>query len=108
MVDMNSLIPPGSGLVLNEGVHSSTSTARSAGVATLDNGDVHLFLLIPKEGDDDDGETEIATQSDAAPAVQSPANVTQARLTPEMLTALRARFSRRYRGLGSRPPKQPN
>ncbi len=107
MVDMNSLIPPGSGLVLREGFFINEA-GEIAGVADLENGDQHAFLLIPREGDDHAGESEIATQSDELPAVQSPSNTTHGRLTPEKLSALRAQLSHRYRGLGSRPPKQGN
>ena len=79
-----------------------------AGVADLENGDQHAFLLIPQEGDDREPESEVATQSDAAPAVQSPASATHARLTPEMMAALRARLTSRHRGIGPRPPSQTN
>jgi probable HAF family extracellular repeat protein len=105
MVDMNSLIPPGSGLVLNEGVYVNEK-GEIAGVATLDNGDVHAFLLIPREGDDHEAESEASTQSDAAPEVGNSASATHARLTPAMLAALRARFANRHRGLGLTAPKR--
>jgi probable HAF family extracellular repeat protein len=107
MVDLNTLIPPGSGVVLNEGV-SINEKGEIVASATLDNGDVHSFPLIPKEGDDREGENESPTQSDAAPAVQSPSSVTHGRLTPETLAALRAQLAHRYRGLGSRPPRRGN
>ena len=56
MVDLNSLIPPWSGLVLREGVFINDA-GEIAGVADLPNGDQHAFLLIP-EGHDDDIEEE--------------------------------------------------
>jgi hypothetical protein len=106
MVDLNSLIPPGSGLVLREGAFINEA-GEIAGVADLENGDQHAFLLIPREGDDE-GDSDIATRSDAVPAVQSPATVTHARLTPERLAELRARFANCHRGFGFTLPKKTN
>lgn len=109
MVDMNSLIPPVPGLVLTEGAFINEA-GEIAGVATLDNGDQHAFLLIPREGDASDVDSEMTTEGDAAQALNEPPSVSaaRARLTPEMLIALRARFAHRQLGLGSLPPKQAN
>src|SRR5262249_39846199 len=68
MVDVNSLIPPGSGLILREGVYINEA-GEIAGVADLENGDQHAFLLIPGEGHADEPESETANQS-AAPALR--------------------------------------
>jgi len=100
MVDMNSLIPLGSGLILREGVFINDA-GEIAGVADLENGDQHAFLLIPGEGDASDADSEMTT----SPATQDSRSVLSARrLTPEMLVALRARLAHRQPalGLGSR------
>jgi hypothetical protein len=47
MIDMNTLIPAGTGLVLREGVYINEA-GEIAGVADLENGDQHAFLLIPR------------------------------------------------------------
>jgi probable HAF family extracellular repeat protein len=107
MVDMNSLIPPGSGLILREGVFINEA-GEIAGVADLDNGEQHAFLLIPKDGDNVEAASATATRSVALPALQSPRPATHARLTPELLTALRARIASRNWGLGTKAPKQAN
>jgi len=108
MVDLNDLIPPGSGLRLHEGVFIGEG-GEIAGLAFLDNGDEHAFLLIPKEEDDDDlaeGATD-ASQVDPALVVRSSTNEIRTRLTPAMLGALRDRIAR-YRGVGPRLPRKSN
>ena len=106
MVDMNSLIPPGSGLILREGVFINDA-GEIAGVADLENGDQHAFLLIPGEGNAADLDSG-TTESDAVQLRPdfSSVQAARARLTPEKLTALRERFSHRQRGPGSLSPKQ--
>ena len=107
MVDLNSLIPPGSGLVLREGAFINEA-GEIAGVADLANGDQHAFLFIPKEGDDDEGESEVAAQSDGL----RPWSRAQGRLQRDSRQADSGDAGRaarptlhRYRGLGSRTPK---
>ena len=112
MVDLNTLIPPGSGVVLNEGA-AINEKGEIVASGTLDNGEGRTFLLIPKEKDDDEGESEsenatsVAVPS-AAPVLGSSAEPSRARLTPERLAELRARFANRHRGFGPRLPKQPS
>jgi len=106
MVDLNSLIPPGSGLTLREGVFINDA-GEIAGVADLENGDQHAFLLIPREDNVDEAEGDLTAESDTAPALQElPSVSARMRLTPEMLAALRAQFSHRQRGLGLRLPSR--
>jgi len=107
-VDLNTLVPPGSGFELIEADFIS-DTGEITGFGFLPNGDEHAFLLIPNEVDDDvaEGATS-AGQNDVAPITQSSTTVTQAGLTPERLAALHARFAKRYPGLGLRLPKRPN
>jgi probable HAF family extracellular repeat protein len=95
MVDMNSLIPPDSGLILREGVFINEA-GEIAGVADLPNGDQHAFLLIPggDSGDESGSETtnqiETLTQRGSKDPGAAPT-----RLTPARLGALRARFAHR-------------
>ena len=105
MVDLNTLIPPGSGIVLDEGVAINERGEIVVG-ATLENGEVHSFLLAPGEGNEaNDAASAAGTGSAAVSASQSPTTGVHGRLTPEKLTALRARFTNRHRGLGIKPPK---
>ena len=110
MVDLNTLIPPGSGVVLNEGAAINEKGEIVAG-GTLDNGEGRTFLLIPNGHDDNldvaEGAAD-ANPNDVAPVTQSSSNLTNARLTPERLAELRARFANRHRGFGFGLPKQPN
>ena len=108
MVDLNSLIPPGSGLVLREGAFINDA-GEIAGVADLPNGDQHAFLLIPEGHDDDLAEGAADTgQNDVVPVVRSSARVTRATLTPGQLAQVRARFANRYRRAGIELPKRAN
>jgi len=52
MVDLNSFVPTGSNLILTEATLIN-DRGEIAAEGTLLNGDVHAFLLIPCEGDDD-------------------------------------------------------
>jgi probable HAF family extracellular repeat protein len=90
----------------------------TAGVIINDRGEIgclghvpsdvsnHACLLIPcdekhadVEGCEDAPEaTKAATQDSLAPTTQTSGTMSQARLTPEMLAAVRARFARRSRG----------
>jgi probable HAF family extracellular repeat protein len=101
MVDLNTLIPPGSGVVLNEGAFINEKGEIVAS-GTLENGEGRSFLLIPKDRDDDDDadDATVATQDDLTPATASATHSTHARLTPERLAELRARFLNRHRGFG--------
>jgi probable HAF family extracellular repeat protein len=51
-IDLNTLVPPGSGLALTEAIYIN-DRGEIAGFGTLLNGDTHAFLLIPcGEGDE--------------------------------------------------------
>src|SRR5262249_55811908 len=111
MVDLNSLIPPDSGLLLREGTFINDG-GEIAGRAQEPNGDEHVFLLIPRDDEDDEeeaaGPTAVAAQRNASVAAASPAKTNHRRLTPEKLAELRARFASSGRGLGFRPAKPAN
>jgi probable HAF family extracellular repeat protein len=102
MVDLNTLIPPDSGVVLNEGAFVNEKGEIVAS-ATLDNGEVHTFLLIPN-GHDSDFDVAVGAAdpslNDLALVTQTSTKATPATLTLKKLTEIRARFANRHRGFG--------
>ena len=105
MIDLNTLIPPDSGLVLHETTYIN-ERGEITGAAFLPNGDEHAFLLIPGNQDDvDTGTATAATQADVAPVTPSPTNLAHSRLTPEKVAAFRARLAYRSSGFGLKPSK---
>ncbi len=109
MVDLNTLIPTDSGIVLNE-AEIVNEKGEIVASATLDNGEVHSFLLIP-DGHDGVAEAEAAADaspSDLASLTQSSTRVGTARLTRERLAQLRARSTARHQGFGFGRPKLSN
>jgi probable HAF family extracellular repeat protein len=116
MIDLNALVPPGSGLQLdNTEAINDRGEIGGEGLpsgCSLDTQCGHAFLLIPCDGDradvagcedENEGPT-IVTQSNPASVNQNSTNLSQASgLTPEMLAALRARSARRYPGFGVWP-----
>jgi len=106
IVDLNSLIPPGSGLLLKEAAFINEA-GEIAGNGVLENGDGRAFVLIPRGNDGHDsaaGALELS-QADEAPATQGRATVTHGKLTPQMLAAMRTRLTRRHGDLGRKAPK---
>ena len=59
MIDLNTLIPPSSGLTLTEAIYIN-DRGEIAGAGLLLNGDVHAYLLIPNGDCDSDCEGRIA------------------------------------------------
>ena len=98
-IDLNTLVPSDSGLTLIDATFIGDG-GEIAGQGVLANGDEHAFLLIPNAAG-----AAPATRADSRPEADNPSRLTQAKLTPENLTALRARFAKR---LGQRPPKRAN
>jgi probable HAF family extracellular repeat protein len=105
-VDLNTLVPHGSGLQLIE-AQFINDHGEIAGVAQLPNGDFHAFLLVPREERNDNATlNETGRLQDTTAAVaQESTNATPGQLTPEGLAALRARFTHRSRGFGLKPAK---
>jgi probable HAF family extracellular repeat protein len=106
-IDLNTLIPPNSGLLLREAMFIN-DRGEIAGAASLPNGDGRAFVLIPNENDEDDDGAASATAEtrvDATPRAQSSTTVAGGKLTPEMVNALRTRLSNRHRGFGLRPAR---
>ena len=102
MLDLNTLISPGSKLNLS---FPSIINDRGeiAGQAQLPNGDIHAFLLIPCDGDhageggcEDAPEATNATIQDSpVPGNQSSTNMAGSSLTPREIAArMLARFGR--------------
>ena len=108
MVDLNTRIPPNSALQLVNAVAINdrgeiTGLGVPPGVSPANVDTLgRAFVLIASGEDDAEGAISVS-QNDPAPVTQNSTNVTEARLTPEMLSALRARFARRYRGFGTWP-----
>ena len=104
MVDLNTLIPPGSALQLYDAV-SINERGEIAGTGTLANGDQHAYLLIPCgeshadiEGCDSDP-IQAVTQTQVRPAqiIQLP-SASPAKLFPaEMMTRFRSLSAGRNR-----------
>ena len=94
MVDINTLVLPGSGLQVVE-TFDINNRGEIAGLAALPNGDVHAVVLVPAS------EAEIAAASaypvaKAAPITKSPTPSTESRQTPSGMAAWRARLAQRY------------
>jgi len=100
MVDLNSFVPPGSGILLREGVFIN-ERGEIAVDGRLANGDVHAFVLVP---DDSSASTVEAVQS-SAQIVQSSPVVNRTPVTPEKVAAFAARSAHRNRSFGAKPPK---
>ncbi len=108
MLDLNTLIPSGSGVQLVDAVNIN-DRGEIAGSAVLPSGDTHAILLVPcAKGDeaceDNAADTTAAIQNDSAPVVQRPSTATPANPAlsgREMLDWLRSRWGQRYRFPGS-------
>jgi probable HAF family extracellular repeat protein len=102
MMDLNDLVPFGSGLVLTAGEFiNDRGEIGASGV--LPNGDHHAILLIPcdeKQGDTDGCRDSAQNENGrpSAPALRAAESPAQQRQTPsQMVTGIRARLARRYR-----------
>jgi probable HAF family extracellular repeat protein len=100
MVDLNSFLPPGSGILLREGVFIN-ERGEIAVDGRLANGDVHAFVLVP----DDSSATTVDDVQSSAQIVQSSPAVNHAPVTPENVAAFAARSAHRNRSLGVKPTK---
>jgi probable HAF family extracellular repeat protein len=98
MVDLNSFVTPGSGILLREGVFIN-ERGEIAVDGRLANGDVHAFVLVP---DDDDSEGSINAVQ-VSSALDRSRVTGGAPVTPQKVAAFAARFAHRSRGFGSRP-----
>ncbi len=104
MVDLNTLVSPGSPLHLTD-PDTINDRGEIAGFGFLPNGDKHAFLLIPceenhanAEGCEDAGQDSNATQQSPAPINSAVTTATQPNLTPRgMAPGARPRLARGYR-----------
>jgi probable HAF family extracellular repeat protein len=106
MIDLNSLIHPGSALTVREG-DEINDRGEIAGEAVLPNGDPHAVLLVPDGDCDEECEVRIATsQKNATVAAQaSPITSTTIRKGETKgppINSLGYRFGRRYNLPGQR------
>jgi probable HAF family extracellular repeat protein len=101
MVDLNSFVPPGSGILLREGVfiNERGEIAVSGRVA---NGDDHAFVLVP---DDDSSESTVDMAQGSPELDQSLPAVIHTLVTAKTVAVFAARSAHRYRSLGAKPPK---
>jgi probable HAF family extracellular repeat protein len=104
MVDLNTLISPGSGLTLTI-ANSINDRGEIAGQGTLPNGENHAFLLIPCDRDhsddndcrDDAESTAANTQAPLATVMLNPTGMTEGSPSPsERKGVVRNRLGRRY------------
>jgi probable HAF family extracellular repeat protein len=103
MVDINTLVLPGSGLQVVE-TFDINDRGEIAGLAALANGDTHAVVLVPAS------EAEIAAASafpvaKAAPITKSPTLSAESPQTPRGMAAWRARLAQRYRIPGTGVPR---
>ncbi len=107
MIDLNERVPFHFPLTLTSAVAISERGEIGGFGAPAGCSDAELcgqaFLLIPNERDEaaDSESATAASGADVAPVTQRPTQVTQGKLTPEKLAALRARFAHRNRGFGA-------
>jgi len=116
IVDLNTLVPSGSTLTL-ELAENINDRGEISGIGSPPGcADPfvcgHAFVLIPcddlhadAEGCEDEGGGRTEEPQRASAPVTPPANATHGALTPEMLAALRARLTHRYRIPGLATPR---
>ena len=117
MLDLNTLIAPGSGLQLTRAININDrgeilAAADPLGVTPIDDADLgHLVLLVPCDadkneacGDNVESTNNVAQRSPAL--VNSPTTSPQRRLTPkESVAAWRTQMMRRYHFAALGTPK---
>jgi probable HAF family extracellular repeat protein len=112
VIDLNSFVPAGSDLILNEAVFINDS-GEISGFGTLPNGDQHAILLIPCGPDDSEACQEVgqdanATQSKPAPIASPATTAGQPNLTPRRMgVGYRGRLARGYRSATVGTPSAP-
>ena len=105
MVDLNSLVVPGSEVTVTSPIFVN-DRGEIAAQGTLPNGDFRAVLLIPCDGNHDGNHPDHQQcEGSSSPVTQTSSEKIQGRLTHEMLDALCIRSSGRYRGAGARPQR---
>jgi probable HAF family extracellular repeat protein len=101
MVDLNSFVTPGSGILLRE-VFFINERGEIAVSGRVANGDDHAFLLVPL---DDDGENS-AEEMQVGQVLDEPLiGASHEPVTPEAVARFAARFAHRNHNVGARVPK---
>ena len=104
MVDLNSFVPPGSGILLREGVFIN-ERGEIAVDGRVANGDVHAFLLVPIEDRNehlfDVAQTSLELDQQSPAANHSP-------VTWEVLAKFATRTAHHNHNFGAKPPQSPN
>ena len=101
-IDLNTLVPSDSGLTLIDATLIGDG-GEITGQGVLANGDEHAFLLIPNAAG-----AAVATTAGLGPETKTPTRINHAKLTPENIATLRARFANRHHGVGLRPSTKVN
>jgi probable HAF family extracellular repeat protein len=101
MVDLNSFVPPGSGILLREGVFINEQ-GEIAVSGRIGNGDDHAFVLVPV----DDRSENPVDAAQAGPELDQPSPAAiHAPATPEALAKFAARSAHRNHSFEAKPPK---
>ena len=103
MVDLNSFVTPGSGILLREGVFIN-ERGEIAVTGYVANGDEHAFVLVPL---DDPNENPLDTKQ-AGPALDEPLTTVHEPVTPEAVARFVARFVHHDRKFEGAKPHKPN
>jgi hypothetical protein len=97
VIDLNAFLPPGSDLTLFE-THFVNHRGEIVAVGNLPNGDQHILVMVPCS----------ETESEDCRSARDEASMSQTRsisdaqpsyLSPESLSAIRARMGHRFRGI---------
>jgi hypothetical protein len=96
LVDLNSLVAPGSGLEMTESV-GINDRGEISGIGVVANGDVHAFLLIPCDEKHPGHCQDYSMIEVAAPQTSASATISQGSESPTGTdNPLRNRFGRGY------------
>jgi probable HAF family extracellular repeat protein len=96
IVDLNSSVPPGSGIFLSECAFIN-DRGEIAVSGTVANGDVHAFILVPDGDCDDDCESRIAVSQNNVTLIQSSATTkSQTESQANRVNEFRNRLMPRY------------
>ena len=98
-IDLNVFLPPASDLILFE-THFVNDHGEIVAVGVLPNGDQHIVVLVPCSDAAEDCRS--ARDETAISHGQSTLEVKPPRLTPESLSAIRARMTHRFRNISDR------
>ena len=93
-IDLNVFLPPGSDLTLYE-THFVNDRGEIVAVGVLPNGDQHIVVMVPCSNDESE-DCRSARDETATSQRQSTLNAQPSRLSPESLSAIRAKMTHRF------------